>query len=95
MMPCKFQEIYHTTVESSSQLTTLSQLLLYVVIIDTLSYNRLAMNRIIDIPDTSNDSHMDLFNSQQQQQILDSLSMKRLERTACKINNFNDIIEKV
>ncbi|GAA5815805.1 hypothetical protein MFLAVUS_009320 [Mucor flavus] len=32
----------------------------------------LAMNKIIDISDNSNDSHLDLFNSQQQQQIIDS-----------------------
>lgn len=53
------------------------------------------MNKIIDISDNSNDSHLDLFNSQQQQQIIDSLSMKRLERTTCKTDKFDDIIEKV
>ncbi|KAI7902256.1 uncharacterized protein BX663DRAFT_531553 [Cokeromyces recurvatus] len=52
------------------------------------------MNRIIDISDISSDSHLDLFNKQQQQQIIEVLSKKRLNQATLKTAAFDDIIEK-
>ncbi|KAI8080363.1 hypothetical protein BDF21DRAFT_398969 [Thamnidium elegans] len=58
-------------------------------------YNRLAMNKIINLSDHSNDSHLNFFNSQQQQQIIDALSMKSLDKITCKTSTFDAIIKKI
>ncbi|CAO3702558.1 unnamed protein product [Rhizopus stolonifer] len=57
-------------------------------------FTTLAMNKIIDISDISSGSHLDLFNEQQQQQIIEALSMKRLDQATLKTAAFDDIIEK-
>ncbi|KAG2230424.1 hypothetical protein INT48_007266 [Thamnidium elegans] len=52
------------------------------------------MNKIINLSDHSNDSHLNFFNSQQQQQIIDALSMKSLDKITCKTSTFDAIIKK-
>lgn len=53
------------------------------------------MNNIIDITDRLPGSHLELFNDTHQEQIIEALSVKKLDKITLNTTVFDDIIEKV